>query len=117
MQEAAKLLAGEHDFRAFTEELDPTTENTVRKLRSVEVYESEGEVWIEVVGTAFLRGMMRRMAGALLEVGDGKRDVCEIGALIESRGEAMHLPVVLPAKGLTLIRVRYNDPPRDCRRK
>jgi hypothetical protein len=27
----------------------------------------------------------------------------------------MHRPIVLPAKGLTLVRVRYGTPLRDCR--
>lgn len=122
MREAAQFLVGEHNFRAFTEELDPSVENTVRKLRKVEVILAEEdpyfhgpEIWIQIVGTAFLRGMMRRISGCLLEVGAGKRPVQDVSRLLESKGEGMHLPVVLPAKGLTLMRIRYGNPPRDCR--
>lgn len=108
MMEGAKLLEGTHDYRAFTEELDPTIENTVRKLRQVKVSRAGTEVRIDIVGTAFLRGMMRRMSGALLEVGLGKRSVGEIARLLEEAGEtAIHRPVVLPACGLTLMKVRY----------
>lgn len=123
MQEAAGLLVGKHDYLAFTEELDPSVENTTRTLRQVDVYEAEPEsfgvpgreIWVDVVGTAFLRGMMRRMAGALLEVGAGKQPVDTIRDLLTDKRSEMHWPIVLPAKGLCLMRVRYGDPPRDCR--
>jgi tRNA pseudouridine38-40 synthase len=123
MQSATKLLVGTHDYRAFTEDLDPSVENTTRTLRQVEVYEPPPEsytipgkeVWIDVVGTAFLRGMMRRISGGLLEVGRGQRSLEEFGSLLTPEWTGMHLPVVLPAKGLCLMRVRYGDPPRDCR--
>jgi tRNA pseudouridine38-40 synthase len=126
MQAAAKLLVGRHDFKAFTEELDPSIQNTTRTLRDVRVYEPDPEsfgspgreVWIDIVGTAFLRGMMRRMAGALLEVGRGIRCPEEVGSLlIPDYRDAFQWPVVLPAKGLTLMRVRYGNPPIDCRHK
>lgn len=117
MQEAAKQLEGRHDFRAFTEELQPEIDNTVRTMRRVTVRQVRNEAWIEIGGTAFLRGMMRRMSGALLEIGSGKRKIETIPELLSERRDGMHWPVVLPAKGLCLMRVRYGNPPRDCRRK
>ena len=116
MQAAARLLQGEHDFLAFTEELDPSVENTRRQLFSFQVTPFRDEVWVDVVGTAFLRGMMRRMAGALLEVGRGHRPVEEVSRLLDPE-ERRHVqwPVVLPAKGLCLMRVRYGRQPRDHR--
>lgn len=116
MAEAASHLVGRHDFRAFTEELSPHIENTVRTLFRVEVRAVRDEVRIEVVGTAFLRGMMRRVAGALLEVGLGKRPVDDAARLLDpvERGR-LTWPVVLPACGLTLVRVRYDRPLRDNR--
>lgn len=116
MSEAANFLQGTHDFYAFTEELDPYIENTVRELFSFKVRQARDEVWVDVVGTAFLRGMMRRMAGALLEVGRGARPVEEVSRLLTSEGqEDLQWPVVLPAKGLCLMRVRFGRHPRDNR--
>jgi tRNA pseudouridine38-40 synthase len=117
MQRAAKLLEGRHDFRAFTEELQPHIDNTVRTMRRVTVRQVRNEVWIEIGGTAFLRGMMRRMSGALLEIGAGKRKIETISDLLSEKRQEMHWPVVLPAKGLCLMRVRYGRPPKDCRGK
>lgn len=49
MREAATRLLGEHDFRAFTQDLAPHVENTVRTLRSVEIAASQDEVILDVV--------------------------------------------------------------------
>jgi tRNA pseudouridine38-40 synthase len=115
MQLAADALQGDHDFKAFTEELDPDVENTRRILFSVRVRPARDEVWVDVVGTAFLRGMMRRMAGALLEVGRGYRPVEEVGRLLSEERNNYQWPVVLPARGLCLMRVRYGRHPKDNR--
>ena len=69
MQTAATALVGEHDFRGYTEEVGPDVLNTTRRLHCV-VVESQGdEVHLTIQGIAFLRGMMRRMAGMLFEIG------------------------------------------------
>jgi len=115
MQLAAKALQGDHDFEAFTEELDPHVENTRRILFSVGVRQARDEVWVDVVGTAFLRGMMRRMAGALLEVGRGYRPVEEVSRLLTEERNSLQWPVVLPANGLCLMQVRYGRHPKDNR--
>lgn len=117
MMEAAQHLVGEHDFLAFTEELDPAIENTRRELYRVVVSAVKNEIRIDIVGTAFLRGMMRRMSGALLEVGRGYRPVVDISRLLSSERDQLDWPVVLPAKGLCLMKVRYGRYPRDNRRK
>ena len=116
MQRAARHLLGRNDFLAFTEELEPHVQNTVRELFSLKVSQRQDEVWVDVVGTAFLRGMMRRMAGALLEVGRGARPVEEVSKLLTKEGqETLKWPVVLPARGLCLMKVRYGRVPVDSR--
>lgn len=116
MKQAAIGLAGTHDFLAFTEELEPTVENTVRELFSVNVKAWRDEVWVDVVGTAFLRGMMRRISGSLFEVGRGYRPIEEVSKLLEKEGQdTLQWPVVLPASGLCLMRIRYGRHPRDHR--
>ncbi len=116
MRSAARLLIGTHDFRAFTEELEPHVLNTVRTLFDVKVSPVRDEVWVDVVGTAFLRGMMRRISGGLLEVGRGRRDVVEVSRLLDPRErENIVPPVVLPASGLCLMKIRFDRALRDVR--
>ncbi len=117
MKEAAGDLTGLHDFLAFTEELDPSVENTVRRLFAVDVSETRTDVRIDVIGTAFLRGMMRRMAGCLYEIGRGAYSPERVKALLGPEREQFEWPVVLPAHGLTLMRVRYGRQLVDHRTK
>ncbi len=116
MRAAATLLEGEHDFKAFTEDLSKEIRNTKRVVFKASVWKNADNVHFDVVGTAFLKGMMRRMAGALLEIGQAKRPVSDIESLLDPKSSnKVHWPVVLPAKGLTLMRVRYGPHPRDNR--
>lgn len=115
MRRAAADLVGEHDFRAFSEELKGEG-NTVRTLFRVEVAPVRDEVRVDVVGTAFVKGMMRRIAGFLLEVGKGQRPPADAGILLSSGDrERLTWPLVLPARGLTLMRVSYGRHLRDVR--
>ena len=116
MRRAARHLIGTHDFRAFTEELEPHVLNTVRTLFDVKVTPVRDEVWVDIVGTAFLRGMMRRISGGLLEVGRGRRDIVEVSRLLNPQErENIVAPVVLPASGLCLMKIRFDRALRDVR--
>lgn len=109
MQAAAAKLVGVHDFKSFSEELMPGA-NTIREVHAIGVRRVGPEVWIDIRGNAFLRGMIRRIAGGLLEVGHGKRPLGDIDELL-ARAREVFLPVVLPARGLTLMKIRYGRHP------
>ncbi len=115
MAEAARRFEGQRDFRAFTQLLE-AHENTVRTVSSVRVSQARDEVRIDIVALAFARGMMRRVCGALFEVGRGSRDPETIDRLFErpyDRDYSGHWPVVLPAGGLCLMKVDYGRKPSD----
>jgi tRNA pseudouridine38-40 synthase len=116
MQAAAQILIGEHDFRHLSRK-DPAVQNTVRKLYSIDVtHHRNREIHIDITGTAFIRGMMRRIAGALMEVGLGHLSMQEFQNLLSpTLSPDTHLPVVLPACGLILIKVTYGRHPKDFR--
>jgi tRNA pseudouridine38-40 synthase len=115
MQRAASSLKGKHDFRAFGEEL-VDLQNAVREIKRIDVEQVGEEVRLTVEATAFIRGMMRRIAGGLLEVGCGRRTIEDFRVLTDptKRGE-VKWPVVLPAKGLTLVKAKYGRTLRDYR--
>ena len=99
MHAAAQALAGTHDFQAFTV-AEPEVESTVRTVESIAVTRDSGTPAIAVTVTAdgFLRYMVRRIAGSLIEAGRGK---LAAGTLFdEARWTA-------PAKGLVLKDIRY----------
>lgn len=116
MQAAAQHLRGERDFRAYSQLLADHA-NSVRTILKSEVRQMRDEVWIEIAGTAFVRGMMRRISGALLEIGRGARETDYTARLFDKTfRSAMDWPPVLPASGLSLIKVSYGRHPSDHRK-
>jgi tRNA pseudouridine38-40 synthase len=104
MREAAAVLLGEHDFRAFrSSDCDRT--NTVRILRRLDVRRCGSLISIEVEGTAFLRNMVRILAGTLVAVGRGKMAAPDVAAVLQS-GDRTKAGVTAPPSGLALMRVR-----------
>lgn len=115
MDQVAQHLVGRHDFRAYSEEI-PSDANTIREVLNLRVDRIRDVVRLTIAGQAFLRGMIRRIAGGLYEVGRGHRDPKEIEQLLNPRQrDALQWPVVLPANGLMLMRVVYGRHPKDFR--
>lgn len=112
MQQAAMHLVGTHDFASFQASGTPITE-TVRTMQRVALIEQETELWLEVEGDGFLRHMVRTIAGTLVEVGSRHRAADSVPAIIDARRRAA-AGKTAPAKGLTLVRVTYDQdsPPR-----
>lgn len=111
MKRAAEALVGEHDFASF-QAADCQSPTSVRKLTRVDVSGAAGdEVVIDVEGTAFLKHMVRNIAGSLADVGRGKRPASWIAELLalEDRTQA---GATAPPQGLTLVEVLYGDGPR-----
>ena len=72
MQQAAKLLIGEHDFSSFRS-AGCQSKSPYRHLYRINVYRSGERVWVEIIGNAFLHHMVRNIVGVLLAVGSGQQ--------------------------------------------
>lgn len=73
------------------------------------------EEWVYVVrGRSFLRHMVRKIVGALLEVGRGRVQPSDIPRLLELRDRACSGPTA-PPQGLCLLSVEYPDPTNSFR--
>jgi tRNA pseudouridine38-40 synthase len=105
MQAGAGRLLGTHDFRAWANSTDETN-TTIRHMIRCRVRPVKRFVLVHVEANAFLRGMVRNIAGTLVEVGTGKRAPHDIIRITESRDRAQAGPSA-PARGLCLVRVRY----------
>jgi tRNA pseudouridine38-40 synthase len=104
MQAAGDLLVGVHDFASFGQ---PTQGNcTVRELFSAEWRRDGCRFYFDVFGSGFLRGMMRCLAGTLVQVGMGVWEIDRVADLLEARNRAL-APPPAPACGLCLMRVDY----------
>lgn len=109
MRQAAGYFVGSHDFGAFGIHRQPE-QNTVRTLYRAEVKQSRNRIVMEWEGNAFLRGMVRLMAGSLLLVGRGKHEPDWILELLMTPGARASL--MMPPQGLCLIKVNYTQPGR-----
>jgi tRNA pseudouridine38-40 synthase len=121
MAEAARLFVGEQDFTTFAastgSEEDDRERATVRtiyrsEMKRVAVSAAPGsaEEWVYVVrGKSFMRHMVRKIVGALIEVGRGKIAPQAIPELLALRDRSKSGPTVAP-HGLCLESVEYPDP-------
>ncbi|MBS7339345.1 MAG: tRNA pseudouridine(38-40) synthase TruA [Suilimivivens sp.] len=115
MEEAAQYLVGTHDFKAFTSN-KRGKKSTVRTLESIQIEEHvsasmqmqglQDEICFLYRGDGFLYHMVRIITGTLLEVGAHKRKPEEIAEILAS-GLRERAGELAPAKGLTLLEVRY----------
>jgi tRNA pseudouridine38-40 synthase len=100
MARAGSVLEGRHDFSAF----GAADRNPVRTVHAVRVRRSGSLVTIDVRADAFLRGMVRRIAAVLLEVGRGKMNEEAVREALAARAPALD-GATAPAHGLSLRRV------------
>lgn len=113
MQEAVKAFVGMHDFRRFAAPLPKGKTNGVRAVYQASVEQSGDEISIRITGNAFLHHQVRRMAGALVDIGRGRLSMKDLQTMLEGE-RTDKVAHSLPAHGLCLVRVEYADyPPRD----
>ena len=104
MRETAQCLVGQHDFRAFTV-ITPEVSSTCRTVDTIDVSREGEVVRIRVSADGFLRYMVRRIAGSLIEIGRGKLERAALARALEpSFHEARW---TAPAKGLMLWDIAY----------
>ncbi len=114
MREAAARFVGLHDFSAFAastgSEEDDRERNTLREIYATQLLRTDDneELWFTVHGKSFLRYMVRKIVGSLLEVGRGRLAPSDIDRLFASRDRSQSGPTV-PPQGLFMVRVEHDE--------
>ena len=121
MRAAADHLVGTHDFRAFRSASDDreNTERTMTRIAMVPGFGGREEALaIEVEGTAFMKNMVRILAGTLLDVGRHRISPTQVAALLSPEGRREDGGPTAPAHGLCLERIDLGrgDHPKACSR-
>ena len=110
LEEACRHLSGRRDWASFTVP-EGARRSTVRTVYLVKPVWRRSGLDLHVFGDGFLRYQVRRMVGALLDVGRGKLAVEDLLNLLESPSPGAPLQTA-PARGLSLERVYYRASPR-----
>lgn len=110
MKEAANLLVGEHDFKAFCGN-KKMKKSTVRVIYEIDISKVGDDIIIKYKGNGFLQNMIRIMTGTLIEVGDKRRAPDEITNILKSKDRSK-AGYTVSACGLVLERVDYGK--MDC---
>lgn len=111
MQRAARHLLGEHDFRAFAAAND-ANRSSRRRIHRVRIRrvpssgDAGSEIHFDVVGSGFLKQMVRNIVGTLVEVGEGKRSAGQMRQILASR-DRRKAGRCAPAGGLCLMEVGF----------
>jgi tRNA pseudouridine38-40 synthase len=114
MRDAAARFVGMHDFASFAastgSEEDDKERSTEREIYSAELVRTPDneELVFTVCGRSFLRYMVRKMVGTLLDVGRGRLKPEDIDRLYEIRDRSKSGPTV-PPQGLVMVEVQHEE--------
>jgi tRNA pseudouridine38-40 synthase len=114
MRDAAARFVGVHDFSSFAastgSEDDDKERSMEREIYATELKRTEDgeELWFTVHGRSFLRYMVRKMVGTLLDVGRGKLNPDDIDRLYELKDRSKSGPTV-PPQGLFMVCVDHKE--------
>ncbi|MEZ0382309.1 tRNA pseudouridine(38-40) synthase TruA [Mycobacterium sp. pW045] len=108
MAAASRSLLGLHDFAAFCRHREGAT--TIRELQRLDWVRDGDLVTAHVSADAFCWSMVRSLVGAVLAVGEHRRDAAWLAGLLSASRRSSDFTAA-PARGLTLVGVDY--PPDD----
>ena len=114
MREATALFLGTHDFSSFAASTGSEEDDKERSMER-EVYAAEllrspdnEELIFSIRGRSFLRYMVRKIVGTLLDVGRGKLSIDDVQRLFALKDRSKSGPTV-PAQGLTMVEVQLEE--------
>ncbi len=105
MRRAAKLFEGRHDFASFCEN-PQGQESTVAVVVKSDLLDWEHEIHYRIEASHFLWKMVRRLVGALVEVGRGNLTEADLQRLLETRSREP-AKWTAPPSGVFLEKVEY----------
>lgn len=108
IERALKYLEGTHNFKSFTK-VDEEKEDYERTILQTNVIRSSkdiNKITISILGTGFMRYMVRNIVGLLIEIGEGKRKSEDVYKVLEAMDRSAS-GVTAPPNGLYLKDVFY----------
>ena len=106
MNDAAMILMGTHDFKAFEATGSPRAHTVRTVTESVVKHAADGKLTYDIRANGFLRFMVRNIVGTLVEVGLWKKSASNVETILRSKDRSM-AGATAPAQGLFLMEVNY----------
>lgn len=103
MKEEAKKLIGVHDFSSFRAS-GCTAKSPIKEIFDMKFNESDEKIIISIVGSGFLKQMVRNIIGTLVKIGKGQR--ADIKEILDKKNR-IYAGQTAPAYGLFLDFVEY----------
>jgi len=109
MRQAAMFLPNYLEFAPFEKSKSDSKTSICHIYKSqLTIDEQAGRMHYHIAANRFLRGMVRRVVGALLMVGKEKISLQEFQEVLQTQG-SFNINKSAPAQGLYLCEVRYDD--------
>ncbi|MCX8125817.1 MAG: tRNA pseudouridine(38-40) synthase TruA [Dehalococcoidia bacterium] len=108
MNEACRLLIGEHDLSSFVTSWQDA-HNPVRTIFEARIERAGDMLDFKIVASSFLPHQVRNTVGLLVRVGLGSLSLTDFKRIIEARRPGLAGPRA-PARGLCLTKINYNRP-------
>jgi tRNA pseudouridine38-40 synthase len=107
LAEGARLISGEHSFRAFAVRgTAPAADDHRCRVLDAAWHERQGGLVFEIEANRFLHHMVRFLVGTMMETAIGRRPAADLATLLAaSDNDDVSAPA--PAHALFLDRVRY----------
>lgn len=108
IERALKYLEGTHNFKSFTKADDEKEDynRTIIKTNVMRNTKDINKITISILGTGFMRYMVRNIVGLLIEIGEGKRKSEDVFEILEAE-DRTKAGKTAPASGLYLKDVYY----------
>lgn len=105
MKLEAESLIGKHNFKSFQAK-DIVERHPVVCLHKISIIKKGDLITIDIEADRFLYNMVRNIAGTLLEIGRGRFKPGSMKRILLKKDRSFAGPTA-PARGLTLLKVKY----------
>lgn len=107
MKKASKYFVGKKDFTSFTSlDKEEKDKDCIRTIYKIKIENKKNILTITFVGDGFLRYMVRNIVGALIEVGENKKQQKDIQTILDKK-DRTKAGKTASAEGLSLAKVFY----------
>jgi tRNA pseudouridine38-40 synthase len=106
LHKTASMIMGEHNFINFCIPPDEEEMTTICNISKSKWSVNGTKLEYQIEGNRFLRHMVRRLVGMMIEIASGKKKPADLTNLLEGNPVKKKAPAA-PSKGLALLLVKY----------